>query len=54
MKRILAAPLLAAALALAACGGDEYEPPEYAEPADTIAPAPGQEVIPGEPEPGPQ
>lgn len=50
--KILLIPLLLAA-ALAACE-DEYEAPEYAEPADTVAVQPGTEIIPQEDEPGPQ
>lgn len=50
--KTLLIPLLLSA-ALAACE-DEYEAPEYAEPADTVAVRPGAEVIPDEDEPGPQ
>lgn len=50
-RTLLLLPLLMAPLA--ACA-EESEPPEYAEPADTIAPAPTQDVIPQTDEPGPQ
>lgn len=49
-KRIVPC-LLAAGLAL---GCESYDPPEEATPTDTIAPAPGDAVVPGADDPGPE
>lgn len=53
MQNRIGLTLLAAALLLG-CGDSGYDAPEQAEPFDSIAPAPEQELVPGASEPGPQ
>ncbi|MEW5930075.1 MAG: hypothetical protein AB1941_21680 [Gemmatimonadota bacterium] len=52
MKAIRLACAVLAASALAACGGDNV--PREAQPADTVAVAPGGSVVPGGDRPGVQ
>jgi hypothetical protein len=50
--RRLGLAVVAAALVWGCDAG--YDPPELAEPMDTLAPAPKEPLVPGADEPGPQ